>query len=91
MRIYILLVLFCFSISCQIDKNKVSTQNLIYYASNYVTEWDVEYGSEDRQKMDVYLRGQKYVDNQAPFSYFVSIPKQKSVLLSGNILQCVPL
>ena len=64
MRIYILLILICFSISCQIDKKEVSPQNLIYYASNYVTDWDVEYGLEDRQKMDIYLRGQKYVDNQ---------------------------
>ena len=36
--------------------------NPIYYSSNYVTAWDVSYGEEDRQKMDVYLRGQQYVD-----------------------------
>jgi acetyl esterase/lipase len=34
----------------------------VYYSSNYVTDWDVEYGSEGRQKMDIYLRGQQYVD-----------------------------
>ena len=36
--------------------------SLNYYSSNYVTAWDVSYGEEDRQKMDVYLRGQQYVD-----------------------------
>ena len=44
-----------------LDKNEKLFKP-IYYSSNYVTDWDVSYGEEDRQKMDVYLRGQQYVD-----------------------------
>ena len=47
-------------IECKEKADKASS--LIYYSSNYVTAWDVSYGEEDRQKMDVYLRGQQYVD-----------------------------
>ena len=57
--IFILGMLFFMNQEKQGKDNKAL--NPIYYSSNYVTAWDASYGEEDRQKMDVYLRGQQYV------------------------------
>lgn len=53
------LLFFMSQKNAEIDDELLS---LNYYSSNYVTAWDVSYAEEDRQKMDVYLRGQQYVD-----------------------------
>ena len=58
--IFILGMLFFMNQEKEGKDNK--SLNPIYYSSNYVTAWDVSYGEEGRQKMDVYLRGQQYVD-----------------------------
>lgn len=54
----IILVFSCTSNDQEVAKNFTP----IFYNSNYVTWWDVEDGEEERQNMDIYLRGQEYVD-----------------------------
>jgi acetyl esterase/lipase len=58
--IYIFLALFL--MACSTENVIPPKKPIIFYASNYVTDWDVSYGNEERQKMDIHLRGQHYVD-----------------------------
>ena len=54
------LILFL-TTSCNSNKDSKP----IFYKSNYVTWWDVKYGIEETQNMDIYLRGQEYVSKDS--------------------------
>ena len=49
------------------SKNDLNKQQFkpIFYNSNYVTWWDVVYGNEETQNMDIYLRGKEYVSKDS--------------------------
>jgi len=57
----ILLLIIFFITSCNSNKNSKP----VFYKSNYVTLWDVKYGIEETQNMDIYLRGQEYVSKDS--------------------------
>ena len=52
----LLILLFLFSTCDNKIQDKVQFKP-IFYKSDYVTWWDVQYGQEEAQNMDIYLRG----------------------------------
>jgi acetyl esterase/lipase len=63
-RILIFILLFLFS-ACDYKIQNEGQFKPIFYKSNYVTWWDVQYGQEETQNMDIYLRGNEYVSRDS--------------------------
>ena len=57
----VLLIIILFIIGC----NSENELKPIFYKSNYITWWDVKYGIEETQNMDIYLRGHEYISKDS--------------------------
>ena len=61
-RLPFIIILFIIGfIGCN-SENKLKP---IFYKSNYITWWDIKYGIEETQNMDIYLRGHEYINKDS--------------------------
>ena len=54
-----------FIITCSNDVRYKNQLKPVFYNSNYVKWWDLQYGNEKTQNMDIYLRGTEYVSKDS--------------------------